>query len=75
MCASLYRLRYGLISLLRNKAQISLMVCAGVWLDGRTDLIFKGRDPEASKDGFSARICQKSLLEDLLSIDEDWTYF
>lgn len=51
-----------------GKARISLMVWAGIWKEGRTDLVVMERDPEARRNGFTARSYQNALSEGLLPV-------
>jgi transposase len=51
------------------------MVWAGIWIDGKSDIIFMERDPDAPKKGYSAKSYQNALLEGLIPIYEDWRYF
>jgi hypothetical protein len=51
-----------------GKARISLMVWAGIWRGGRTDLVVMERDSDALRNGFTARSYQSALSEGLLPI-------
>lgn len=51
-----------------GKSRISLQAWAGIWRDGRSELIFLERDPAAPRGGYSAKSYQKALEEGLLPI-------
>ena len=58
------------------KANITIMVWAGVWIGGRTDLIIMERDYEPpARGGYTSLSYQKALQEGLIPIYDGTRYF